>query len=205
MKYNPFLKDLSIVSEEELLFRYSDDLSGKNNHEEAGVLYAGMITGEIHSAGRGAGAPVAALGKAAVALMDLGYNPQEPSHGLLSSRATTWFHYCRDTVQWYWSPYERSQVEALDRWISVQTRKVLEGPYQGQEIQNRSAQITQYLAQCNPSPLADCHFECPICLGDFYRAEMVLVEGQCGHQLCADCHAELITINKSCPLCRQSF
>ncbi|KAL7577930.1 hypothetical protein ACA910_007561 [Epithemia clementina (nom. ined.)] len=85
-----------------------------------------------------------------------------------------WFQYCRDTVQWYWSPYRFNEVEQSDRWISVKTRKVSQGRFQGQEIQQTCAGIVQYLAKRNPFPVAACHFECPICFEDSNHQENIL-------------------------------
>ncbi|KAL7577960.1 hypothetical protein ACA910_007584 [Epithemia clementina (nom. ined.)] len=197
------LKGLCIVDIDELLFSYSCRLFGKSNQAAAGVGAAGIIAGGLMAATRAGsvGGPIAALG-AAVAAIGLGYD-KVPSLCPLS-RATIWFQYCRETAQWYWSPYRCGEVEAIDRWISVKTLKVSEGPYQGQEIQNTSAGIALYLARRNPFPLADCHFECPICFEDWYNSDYVL-EGRCGHQVCADCHAKLIASNMSCPFCRQAF
>ncbi|KAL7577953.1 hypothetical protein ACA910_007578 [Epithemia clementina (nom. ined.)] len=174
------------------------------------------------------GSSIVALGATAASL-GLGYDKIPRLCPL--SRATIWFRYDPEKEHWVWSPYRCGEVDVEMRWISVQTLQVPVGPYHGQSLASKSsdmtssleaysasntttstsADIVQYLARENPFPLAECHFECPVCFEVCCDdGTPSVVRGQhCNHEICAECHARLVAVNNNsqlnCPFCLQPF
>ena len=106
-------------------------------------------------------------------------------------RLTIQYYYRSQSNEWFWSPYRQGEVNGDKRWISVSSKEVPVGRFQGKQLETTNAMIVDYLAKHNPCPRS----ECLICLKA--SLECFSYGSNCYHKFCSTCSNEI----DDCPFC----